>query len=79
MPNVHFGQFQCFFKVLKTNFEHQYFQYRVGTLCNVTDGVYPGTMITIRHCSILEFGRGARNQAVTPGITRPLHAIGVNI
>jgi len=28
----------------------------------------------IRHCSILEFGRGASNQAVAPGITRPLHA-----
>jgi len=25
---------------------------------------------------ILEFGRGASNQAVTPGITRPLHATG---
>ena len=30
----------------------------------------------MRHCSILEFGSGARasNQAVTAGITRPLHA-----
>ena len=32
------------------------------------------TMPTIRHCLILEFGRGAYNQAVAPGITRPLHA-----
>ena len=32
-------------------------------------------MATIRHCSTLEFGRGgAYNQAVAPGITRPLHA-----
>jgi len=31
-------------------------------------------MTTIRHCSILEFGRGASNQVVAPGITRPLHA-----
>jgi len=29
-------------------------------------------MTTIRHCSILHFGKGASNQAVTPGITRPL-------
>ena len=35
---------------------------------------FPVTMTTIRHCSILEFGRGASNQAVAPGITRPLHA-----
>jgi len=31
-------------------------------------------MTTTCHCSILEFGRGAYNQAVAPGITRPLHA-----
>ena len=43
--------------------------------CDVTNSVYPVTMTTIRHCSILEFGRGASNQAVAPGITRPLHAI----
>jgi len=42
--------------------------------CDVTNSVYPVTMTTIRHCSILEFGRGASNQAVAPGITRPLHA-----
>jgi len=30
--------------------------------------------ITISVCSILEFGRGAYNQAVAPGITTPLHA-----
>jgi len=41
---------------------------------DVTNSVYPVTMTTIRHCSILEFGRGASNQAVDPGITRPLHA-----
>ena len=29
---------------------------------------------TIRSCLILEFRRGASNQAVAPGITRPLHA-----
>jgi len=32
------------------------------------------TLVTIRRCSILEFGRGAYNQAVAPGITRLLHA-----
>jgi len=31
------------------------------------------TMTTIRHCSILEFGRRASNQAVALGITRPQH------
>jgi len=31
-------------------------------------------MTTIRHCSIPEFVRGAFNQAVAPGIARPLHA-----
>jgi len=40
---------------------------------DVTNGVYPVTMTTIRHCSILEFGRGASNQAVEPVIARPLH------
>jgi len=44
--------------------------------CNVTNSVYPVKMTTIRHCSILEFSRGASNQAVAPGITRPLHATG---
>jgi len=42
--------------------------------CDITNGIYPVTMTTISHCSILEFGRGAYNQAVAPGITRPLHA-----
>ena len=41
---------------------------------DVKNSVYPVTMTTIRHCSILEFSRGASNQAVAPGITRPLHA-----
>ena len=31
-------------------------------------------MTTIRHCSILKFGRGVSNQLVFPGSTRPLHA-----
>jgi len=42
--------------------------------CDVTNSVYPVTMTTKRHCSILQFGRGASNQAVAPGITSPLHA-----
>jgi len=33
-------------------------------------------MTTIHHCSILEFSKGASNQAVAPGITGPLHATG---
>jgi len=44
--------------------------------CDVTNSVYPATMTTIRHCSILKFGTGAYNQAVAPSITRPLHATG---
>ena len=49
--------------------------------CDVTNSVYALTMTTIgpRHCSILEFGRGASNQAVAPGITRPLHATDCNV
>jgi len=45
--------------------------------CDVPNSVYPVTMTTmgLRHCSILELGRGASNQVVAPGITRPLHAI----
>jgi len=31
-------------------------------------------MTTKRHCSLLEFGKGASSQAVAPGITRPLQA-----
>jgi len=42
--------------------------------CDVTNSAYPVSMTTIRHCSILEFGSGASNQAVAPGITRLLHA-----
>ena len=42
--------------------------------CDVTNSVYPVTMTTICHCSILEFGWWASNRAVAPGITRPLHA-----
>ena len=42
----------------------------------VTNRVYPATMTTVRHCSILEFGRGASHEAVAPGITRPLHGTG---
>jgi len=46
----------------------------MSSYCDVTNSVYPVTMTAIRHCSILEFGRGASNQALAPGITRPLHA-----
>ena len=43
---------------------------------DVANSVYLVAMTTIRCCSILEFGRGAYNQAVAPHITRPLHATG---
>jgi len=43
---------------------------------DVTNSVYSVTTTTsnvgLRHCSILEFGRGASNQAIAQGITRPL-------
>jgi len=44
--------------------------------CDVTNSVCPVTKTTIRHCSTLVVVRGAYNQAVAPGITRPLHATG---
>jgi len=34
----------------------------------------PLTMTTVRHYSLLEFCRGAYNQAIAPGITSTLHA-----
>jgi len=43
---------------------------------DVTNSVCPVTKTTIRHCSTLAFGRGSYNQAVAPGITRPLHTTG---
>ena len=42
--------------------------------CDATNSVYAVTMATIRHRSMREFGKGAYNQEVAPGITRPLHA-----
>jgi len=42
--------------------------------CDVTSSVYAVTITTIRHCSMREFGKGAYNQEVAQGITRPLHA-----
>jgi len=42
--------------------------------CDVTNSLYAVKMTTIRHCSMLEFGKGAYNPKVVPGITRPLHA-----
>jgi len=41
--------------------------------CDITNSLYPVTMTTIRHCSILEFGEGHTIKAVAPGITKPLH------
>ena len=46
----------------------------ISSYCDVTKSVYPVTMTTIRHCSILGFGRGHTIKQVAPGITRPLHA-----
>jgi len=41
--------------------------------CDVTNSVYLVAMTIMHHCSILEFGRGVFNQAIAPGISRPLH------
>jgi len=46
------------------------------SFCDVTNSVCPVTKTTIRHCSTLAFVRGAYDQAVAPGITRPPHATG---
>jgi len=34
---------------------------KVTSYCDVTNSVYPVTITTIRHCSVLECGRGASN------------------
>jgi len=62
--------------VVSTNFAKNLVYKRVNmtSYCDVKNSVYPVTMTTPRHCSKLEFGRGAYNQAVAPNITRPLHA-----
>jgi len=36
------------------------------------------SVLYFSHSSTLEFGMGARNQAVAPGITRPLYAPGIH-
>jgi len=61
--------------VVSTNFAKTVFaNVNMTSYCDVTNNVCPVTMTTIRHCSIPEFGRGASNQTVALGITRPLHA-----
>jgi len=45
----------------------------MSSYCDVINSVCPVTMTNKRRCSILEFGRGAYDQAVALGITRPLH------
>jgi len=47
----------------------------MSSYCDVTKNVYPVTMDTIHHCSILEFGKGHTIQQVVPGITRGMYAI----
>ena len=60
---------------------HQSTNFTKTSVCKVimtsyydcTNNIYPVTMTTICHCSKLEFGREACNQAFTPGIEIPLH------
>jgi len=63
----------------QTSLKRWFANVNMTSYCDVTSSVYPVKMTTIRHCSILEFWRGASNQAVTPGITRPLHATGSEV
>ena len=63
----------------QTSPKHWFANVNMTSYCDVTNSVYPITKTTIRHCSILEIGRGASNQAVAPGITRPLHATDCSI
>jgi len=58
----------------QTSPKHWFANVNMTSYSVVTNSVYPVTMTTIRHCSILEFVKGASTQAVAPGITRPLHA-----
>jgi len=47
----------------------------MSSYCDVTNSVYPVTMTTIRMPLLnTRIWEGASNQAVAPGITRPLHA-----
>jgi len=46
--------------------------------CDVTNSVYPVTMTTIRHCSIIEFGRGhtiKKSPWASPDLCTPLHRV----
>ena len=54
--------------------KHWFANVKMTSYCGVTHSVYLVTMTTTCHCSLLELERGASNQAVAPGITRPLHA-----
>jgi len=61
--------------VVSTNFAKTLVaKLKMTSYCDVTNRVYSVTKTTILHCYILEFGRGASNQAVAPSTTRPLHA-----
>ena len=58
----------------QTSPKHWFANADMTSKCDITNSLYQVTMTTIRHWSILEIGRGAYNQVVAPGITRPLHA-----
>jgi len=63
--------------VVSTNFSKMLVaNVKMTSYCDVTNRLYLVIMTTIGPslCSILEFGRGASNQALAPSITRPLHA-----
>jgi len=63
--------------VVSSNFAKTVFaSVNMTSCCDIINNVYPVTLTTIHHCTILEFGRGASKEAVAPGITRPLHATG---
>jgi len=51
--------------VVSTNFAKRWLgNVNMASYGDVTNSVYPVTMTTTRHCSILEFGRGACTVAI---------------
>jgi len=65
------SEYACYVKKLRQNVGF------VMSYCDVTSSVFPVTMTTIRHCSILEFGRGHRNKQsprASPDLCTPLLA-----
>jgi len=72
--STHFENQRCKIICQQTSRKRWFTNVNMASYCDVTNNVYPVTITTIRHCSILEYGMGACNQTVAPRITKPLHA-----